>query len=188
MSDNANNDDDLSISDNGGDQDVAAQPKAKGPGPGILKILTIVGIAIGAIGLIVTVVVITVNHMNQQGKPATEITTSDEYGDVPTPIYQYSTLLGEIRTRTNDVEPASVVVKITIGLDANDKETPTELTARQYQIRDMLRQYFSSKSASELGSANETAIKEEIKEKLNNMLTKNGAIKEVLFESFNVIQ
>jgi len=188
MSDNANNDDDFSLNEGGAEPEQAAQPKAKGPGPGILKILTIIGIAIGAVGLIVTVVVITVNHMNQQGKPATEITTSDEYGDVPTPIYQYSTLIGEIRTRTNDVEPASVVAKITIGLDANDKETPTELTARQYQIRDMLRQYFSSKSASELGPTSEATVKEEIKEKLNNMLTKNGAIKEVLFESFTVIQ
>ena len=65
MSDNID-DQDMSFAEGG--EAEAAPAKAKGAGPGILRILMIVGIALGAVILIVTVVVVTVNIMNAGGK------------------------------------------------------------------------------------------------------------------------
>lgn len=164
----------------------AAAPKAKGAGPGLLRILMFVGIALGAVILIVTVVVITVNILNGQGKPMTQVPVSEDYQQA-TPVYQYVTTIGEIRTRTIDKEPSSVVVKINLGFEMNDKESPNEVTARLYQIRDYLRSYFSQKRAEELGPTREGIIKEELRENLNRILSK-PTIKEVLFEKFDVVQ
>jgi len=86
-----------------------------------------------------------------------------------------------------DSEPSSVVVKINLGFEKGDKDTPTMLTARIHQMRDKLRQYFSAKTADYLAPDNEGMLKEEIREELNNMLNK-PAIKEVLFEKLDVIK
>jgi flagellar FliL protein len=183
MNDNVD-DQDMSFAE--GEPEQAAAPKAKGAGPGLLKILTIVGIALGAVILIVTVVIVTMGVINKQGKPVANVTDSESF-QAASPIYAYVTTIGEIRTRTIDAEPASVVVKINLGFDSADKEGPTEITQRLYQIRDYLRGYFSNKKAEELAPQNEAALKMELKEGLNNLLKKNGAIKEVLFETLNVV-
>lgn len=183
MNDNVD-DQDMSFAE--GETEQTAAPKAKGAGPGLLKILTIVGIALGAVILIVTVVVVTMGVINKQGKPAAEITVSDDY-QAATPVYSYVTTIGEIRTRTIDPEPSSVVVKINLGFETTDKEGPNEITQRLYQIRDYLRSFFSNKKAEDLAPQNEGALKTELKEGLNGLLSKNGAIKEVLFETLNVV-
>lgn len=183
MNDNVD-DQDMSFAE--GEPEQAVAPKAKGAGPGLLKILTVVGIALGAVILIVTVVIVTMGFMNKQGKPVTEIPVTESY-QAATPVYAYVTTIGEIRTRTIDAEPSSVVVKINLGFDATDKEGPNEITQRLYQIRDFLRGYFSNKKAEDLTPDKEKDLKLELKEDLNNLLTKNGAIKEVLFETLNVV-
>lgn len=183
MSDNV---DDQEMSFAEGEAESAAPAKAKGPGPGIARILMIVGIGIGAVLLIVTVVVITVNFMNKGGKPAATVIKSEEY-QAATPIYQYVGTIGEIRTRTSDEEPSQVAVKIELGLDKEDKDTGTEINNRMPQIRDYLRQYFTAKTAEELGPEQESILKDEIKENLNHILSK-PTIKEVLFDTLNVVK
>ncbi len=182
MADSVDNSD-LNLSEGEGADAVA--PKAKGAGPGLLKILMIVGIALGAVILIVTVVVITVNVINKQGKPMSPVAQSEEY-QASTPILAYATNIGEIRARTRDKEPSSVVVKINVGFAKDDKETPNEITARLYQIRDFLRSYFSNKYAEELTPDKEKELKDELRHSLNRILSK-PSIKEVLFEKFDVV-
>jgi flagellar protein FliL len=163
-----------------------APSRPKGGGGGLLRLLMWIGIALGAVIFVVTVVIVTVNIINKQGKPMSQVAVGEEYQRA-TPEYEYFTTLGDIRTRTVDKEPSSVVVNINLGFDKGDKDTPTMLTARMHQMRDILRQYFSSKEAADLVPKNESRIKEEIREELNNMLDK-PAIKEVLFEKLDVIQ
>lgn len=182
MGDNVD-DQDMSFTEGEGQE--AAAPKAKGVGPGILKILMIVGVALGAVILIVTVVVITVGILNKQGKPMNQLSVSEEY-QAATPIRAYFTTIGEIRARTRDKEPSAVVIKLNVGFDINDKETPNEITSRLYQVRDFLRAYFSMKYADELRPEDEESIKEELRESLNRILSK-PSIKEVLFEKFDVV-
>lgn len=182
MSDDVD-DQDMSFAE--GEAETAPAPKAKGAGPGILKILMFVGIALGAVILIVTVVVVTVGIMNKQQKPMSAVPVTESYV-AHTPIYSYVSTIGEIRTKTRDREPSSVVVKINLGFEEADKDSPIDVNARIYQIRDYLRNYFSMKYADELVPENEEVIKSEIRENLNHILSK-PTIKDVLFETFNVL-
>jgi flagellar protein FliL len=183
MSDNV---DDQEMNFAEGEAESAQPPKAKGAGPGIARILMIVGIGLGAMIFIVTVVVITVGIVNKQGKPAVVIQKSEEY-QVATPIHQYIGTIGELRTKTSDKEPYSVAVKINLGIDLADKETPVEINQRMPQIRDYLRRYFTEKTAEDLAPEREPVIKQEIMETINHML-KAPTIKEVLFERLDVIK
>jgi flagellar protein FliL len=183
MSDNV---DDQEMSFAEGETESAAPAKAKGAGPGIARILMIVGIGLGAVIFIVTVVVITVGIVNKQGKPAATMVKSEDY-QAATPLYQYVGTIGEIRTRTSDLEPSQVAVKINIGLEEEDKESPVEINARMPQIRDYLRQYFTSKLAEDLAPDKEPILKDELRENLNHILSK-AAIKEVLFERLDVVK
>jgi Flagellar basal body-associated protein len=183
MSDNV---DDQEMNFAEGEAEAAAPAKAKGPGPGIARILMIVGIGLGAVIFIVTVVVITVGIVNKGGKPAATIETSEDY-QAATPIFQYVDTIGEIRTRTADAEPSSVVVRIQLGLDLQDKDTGVELNQRMPQIRDYLRQYFTAKYAEDLAPDKEAIIKDDLKENLNRMLSK-PTVREVLFGQLTVVK
>jgi len=176
-------DQDMSFAE--GDAEPAAAPKAKGAGPGILKILMVVGIALGAVILMATVAVITVSVLNKQQKPMAALPVSEEY-TATLPLYAYVTTIGEIRTKTRDKESYSVSVKINLGFDEKDTESPIEVGKRMNQIRDYLRNFFATKYADELGPEQEKELKAQIMENLNMMLTK-PAIKEVLFEQINVL-
>lgn len=182
MSDNVD-DQDMSFAE--GESEPAAAPKAKGAGPGILRILMIVGIALGAVILIVTVVVITVGIMNKQQKPMATVPVTESY-QRSTPIYTYVSNIGEIRTKTRDKEAYSVLVKLHIGFEKEDKVGPAEFQERMLQIKDYLRNYFSLKYADELLPEREGEIKEELRENLNKLLT-DPVIKEVLIEELNVV-
>ncbi|HSV56953.1 MAG TPA: flagellar basal body-associated FliL family protein [Magnetospirillaceae bacterium] len=174
----------LNISEDGGTAPVPA--RAKGGGARILRLLMWIGIALGAVIFVVTVVIVTVNIINRQGRPMTQVLVGEIYQRA-TPQFEYFTTLGEIRTRTIDNEPSSVVVTINLGFDRGDRDTPAMLTARIHQMRDLLRRYFSSATAQDLDPRNEKRIKEEIREKLNNLLAR-PSIREVLFERLDVIQ
>ncbi|MDA8408926.1 MAG: flagellar basal body-associated FliL family protein [Treponema sp.] len=182
MSDNI---DDQDISFNEGAEAEAAPAKAKGAGPGILRILMIVGIALGAVILIVTVVVVTVGIMNSSGKPVSQRPVSEAY-QAATPEYQYIGTIAEVRTRTIDAEPHTAIVKINLGLDKDDKDGPVEINARAPQIADFLRHYFAMKSAADLAPENEEQLKAELLEQLNGILSKRY-IREVLFQRLDVI-
>jgi flagellar FliL protein len=182
MSDNVD-DHDVNFAEGG--EGEAAPAKAKGIGPGILKILMFAGIAIGAIILIVTVVVVTINIMNASGKTVKEMPVSEAY-QASTPIYQYIESLAEIRTRTADPEPHSAIVKIAIGMEKEEKEGPVEVNERGPQIRDLLRSFFSKKTAEELAPGREEEVKMELLETLNGILSKR-MVKEILFERLDVV-
>jgi flagellar FliL protein len=183
MSDNV---DDQEMNFAEGETETSQASKAKGAGPGIARILMVVGIGLGAVIFIVTIVVITVGIVNKQGKPVVAITKSEDY-QASTPLYQYVGTIGEIRTKTSDQEPYSVTVRINLGFDLQDKDSPVEVNARMPQIRDFLRRYFTSKMADDLTPDKELIIQDEIKENLNRILSK-PTVKEVLFDRLDVIK
>jgi flagellar FliL protein len=183
MSDNV---DDQEMSFAEGEAEASAPAKARGAGPGIARILMIVGIGLGAVIFIVTVVIITVGIVNKQGKPAVTMTKSESY-QAATPRYQYVGTIGEIRTKTSDNEPSSVSVRIQLGLEKEDKETPVEINERLPQLKDWLRTFFTSRMADDLTPEKEVIIKDQIKETLNSMLSK-PTIKEILFDTLNVVK
>ncbi len=182
MSDNV---DDQEMNFAEGEAEASRPAKAKGAGPGLARILMFAGIGLGAVIFIVTIVVVTVGILNKQGKRQEVVSVSESYQQA-TPVYQYVTTIGEIRARTLDKEPSSLVVKLNLGFDMNDKEAPNQVTQRLPQLRDFLRSYFSQKYAQDLAPDKEAVIKEELREAINKILTK-PSLKEVLFEKFDVV-
>ena len=75
-----------------------------------------------------------------------------------------------------------------IGYDENDNTTATELTARLYELRDFVHQFFKSKTAIELAPENEARLKQEILEQLNTKILISGRTRFILFNQLDVIE
>ncbi len=185
MSDDLGNNLDLGDSS----ESSGAKPKARVGGAGfkaILGLLKWIGIGLGVVILIVVIVVVTVGILNKQSKPMTELPNSEDYQRA-TPQWAVFTAMTQVSTSTIDKEPWAVIIKVDIAYDINDKEIAPELSARKYQMQDFLRSFFTSKSIKELGTDRERVLKEELRNKLNEMLTK-PAIKDIYFSEFRRTQ
>ncbi|MDR2444426.1 MAG: flagellar basal body-associated FliL family protein [Spirochaetaceae bacterium] len=160
----------------------------KKPGVGLFpKLLKFIAIGLGAFVFIVTVTILTFNIMNKGGKSQTVVPLTDSYTAVKKQ-YSMFTLIGNISTRTRDPTPWNVSVDMIIGYDLNDNATATELTARQYELRDFVRSYFSGKSVSELQPENEARIKNEIRERLNTTVLDKARVRIVLFDKLDLYE
>jgi flagellar FliL protein len=177
---------DIDFSDEGTAQEKPSQEKRRGLGIPILRILGIVGIILGAVILMFTIAWLTLTLAGGRGQAQTVVPASEEYQDV-LPEYAYSSQVPELCLRTMDDPPASVSVKVLIGYDKGDKELENELNARQAQIRDFLRNYFSTKKADDLSPARERRVKEELRERLNDIMRSKG-IRDILFEKLDVVK
>lgn len=177
-------DEDLEL-DDGGEGAAAGGGKSKGGGflPTLLKWLAIV---VGAIILIVTVVVITMNIMQGNNSNSTSvIQTGEEYSTKREALAWY-TSIGQSTYTTIDVPQASVTIEIILGYKEDDKVASTEITKRQYEIKDYFRRYFSSKSKNELRVQDEDKIRLEIKNAINDDILTGSKIYDVLFLQFSV--
>ena len=176
----------------GGETPEPGSPsKKRGGGLGGLlpTILKFLAIGIGALVFIVTVSVITYSIMNKGGKSQT--VTSDPSSPYigRRPEYAMYTLLGSITTRTRDYPSSSTVtVEMIIGYDLNDPLAATELTSRQYEMRDFIRRYFTSKSAAELAPEKEEELKREIREQLNTRFLDTARARIILFNRLDVME
>ncbi len=177
-------DEDLEL-DDGGEGAAAGGGKSKGGGflPTLLKWLAIV---VGAIILIVTVVVITMNIMQGNNSNSTSvIQTGEEYSTKREALAWY-TSIGQSTYTTIDVPAASVTVEVILGYKEDDKVASTEITKRQYEIKDYFRRYFSSKSKNELRVQDEDKLRLEIKNAINDDILTGAKIYDVLFLQFSV--
>jgi flagellar FliL protein len=151
----------------------------------LLKILKWVAIGIAGIIFIVTVVVITVNIMDRGPQAEAYPSASEEYKRSQ-PILQWYDI-PEIRGRTADDTAHTVIVNPKLGYEKDNKNIQSELIARKEQIIDIMRRYFSSRKASELSPQHEPEIKEELKERVNGIMSSKG-IEQIVFLQFNVIE
>jgi flagellar FliL protein len=165
--------------------------KKKGGPLGALlpTILKFAAIGIGALIFIVTVAVITYNIMNKGGKQQTLVTdpTSPYVGKRP--VYAYYTGIGTINCKTRDTAGSySVVVVINLGYDQEDLTAYSELSSRQYELRDFVRNYFTGKYAQELMPENEARLKKDIQEILNTRFLDTGKVRNVTFDKLDVME
>lgn len=152
----------------------------------LMKILKWAALAVGAIIFIVTVVIVTMKILNQGAQPQSYVAVTESY-EAKIPMYDWYDNIPEIRGRTADKAPATVIVKVNIGYDEGDKEVQSELIKRTPRLRDMLRSYFTSKTAEELQPEYEELLKNELKERINRIMV-NGKIREVIFLEFNIVE
>ena len=180
--------DDLDL-EGGEAPDAGGSPKkASGLGALLPTILKFAAIGLGVLIFIVTVSVITYNIMNKGGKSQTVITdpTSPYVGKRPE--YAMYTLIGPITTKTKDATGYSVTVDMIIGYDMNDQSAQTELTLRQYELKDFVRHFFTGKYAADLSPEKEEALKNEIRERLNTRFLDTARARIILFNKLDVME
>lgn len=161
--------------------------KTSGLGALLPNLLKFIAIGLGALIFIVTVSVITYRILSGSGKAQTVVSGTDPYTG-KRPEYSWFTTIGVIRTRTNDPTPYSVVVNMIIGYDKDNKLAQTELTNRLYELKDFVRNYFSTKTAEELKAENEHALKVDIRNMLNDRILQNARAREILFQQLDVVE
>jgi flagellar FliL protein len=74
-----------------------------------------------------------------------------------------------------------------IGYDLNDTAASSELSSRQYELRDFVRRYFTSKYAEELLPEREETLKKEIQEQLNTRFLDTARARIILFNKLDVM-
>jgi flagellar FliL protein len=165
--------------------------KKKGGALGALlpTILKFAAIGIGALVFIVTISVVTYRIMSDGGKQQTLVTdpTSPYVGTRP--VYQYYTGIGTIITKTRDTTGSySVTVVMNLGYDQEDLTAYSELSSRQYELRDFVRNYFTGKYAHELLPENEQRLKRDIQEILNTRFLDTGKVRTIMFDKLDVME
>jgi flagellar FliL protein len=182
--------DNLDLEDEGGSEGAASAPKkASGIGALLPNLLKFIAIGLGALIFIVTVAVITFTIMSKGGGKAQTVTADPTSPYIGRRVeYANYTLIGQVTTRTRDRIMTNVTVEMILQYDLNNAAAATELTARQYDLRDFVRQYFSGKYAVDLTPENELRLKNEIREILNTRLLDTAKIRNVLFLKLDVME
>lgn len=152
----------------------------------VVQILKWVAIAIGVIVFIVTIVVITVNLLFEGRDQQTGLLASEEYRSAP-PRRAWSSDLEEIRTRTADSTPSTVIVDINLGFEEGATQIQSEILARRPQLRDLVRNFLGTKTARELRPENEQTIKDELRRMINDAMP-GEPIREIAFDRLEVVE
>ncbi len=168
------------------EEDLSVSNKVRFLPAALMKILKWAALAVGAIIFIVTVVIVTMKVLNQGAQPQSYVAVTESY-EAKTPMYEWYDNIPEIRGRTADKAPTTVMVKVNIGYDMGDKEVQSELISRTPRLRDLLRNYFTKKTAAELQPEYEEQLKAELKEMINRIMV-SGKIREVIFLDFNIVE
>lgn len=180
--------DDINL-DDGDVPEAGSSPKKRGGLGNLLPtLLKFAAIGLGALIFIVTVSVITYNIMNKGGKTQTIISDPMSPYVGTRPVFAYYNQIGLVSTRTRDVVPTTVSVDMIIGYDLEDPEATSELTSRQYELRDFVRRYFTGKYAEELAPENEETLKNEIREQLNTRFLDTARVRIILFNRLDVME
>jgi flagellar FliL protein len=165
-----------------------AQKKKGGLGALLPTLLKFAAIGLGALIFIVTVSVITYNIMNKGGKSQSAVTDPLSPYVGKRPEYAMYTLIGPVTAKTKDATQTSVTVDMIIGYDLNDMAGATELTSRQYELRDFVRRFLSSKYAADMTPENEEELKREIREQLNSRFLDTAKARIILFNKLDVME
>lgn len=112
---------------------------------------------------------------------------TNEGGDA-TASLAYFALIEQIRTRTADSPPQSVMVTVQFGYDEKNEALFSELSKRISFFTDQIRNFFSNKTASEMTPELEASLKNELKMRINDYLITDPGIENVIFPEFQIIE
>ncbi len=180
-------DDELNLDDGGSS---AVSSKKGGLGNFFPTILKWIIICIAAIIVMVVVCIVCIKiFSNNKSGDYDPTLYSEEYTAVGE-YYDWYKNIEPIQAFTNDDPPATVRVTVYLGYKKDDKATSAEITLMSVDIKDFLRNYFRSKSASELKvAANEERFKIEIKNAINDKyLRTSSKIKAISFDQLDVVE
>jgi flagellar FliL protein len=177
----------------GNEEELEAEEQAAGQKRGgflsglLIEILKWAGIVIGAIIFIVTVVVVTLRIMDTGSASQTQIPQSEEYQAAP-PLLQWYSGVEEVRGQTADEVRKTFIVAPYLGYEGENKQLQSELIQRRIMIKEEISLYFSNKTEEELtGPENRERVKEELRRRINEMLT-SGQIETIAFDRYTVVE
>ena len=174
-------DDDISGGDDdGGKQKVGFLPAI------VITILKYAAIGIGAIAFIVTVVVVTMSILDKGPSGMEYPEVSPDY-EGKKQLLDWWSGIDDIRTRTSDEQDITILAKIKIGYKQGDNSLLTELNARQPQLQEKVRYYFSSHRASYIKEGENSFVKTELIELINTELS-TGQIRDVVILDLQMIE
>ncbi len=151
----------------------------------VIRLLKWVALGLGAIIFIVSIVVVTVKFLNKGPQNVVYPSASESYQETP-PILQWYDL-EQIRARTSDDRPVTVIVNPKLGYEMGNAKIQTDLIQRREYLVDAVRTFFSLKKESDLTPDKEGMLKEELREHLNKLVD-NQEIQEIVFIEFNVVE
>ncbi|MDR1399933.1 MAG: flagellar basal body-associated FliL family protein [Treponema sp.] len=174
------------------DEPVEETSGSKKKKNGLIELLPILlkffAIGLASLVVVVTISVITYTVLNSNNsKGQTLIPENSPYVGTK-PQYSYSTIVGTVRCNTRDPTPYSVVVDVAIGYTLNDSQAQTEFTARQFELRDFIRNYFSTKYAEDLMPEKEPQLKQELMELLNIRILDTAKARNIVFNQLSVME
>lgn len=145
--------------------------------------LVIIGVTVAG-----TVVAFTVNpHRLSERKTAASpaLLPSRPQDPIPAPLQNQETftLLGKLRTGTNDNPSIPLVVEPWFYYDSTDVSFYQELQQKSRKIRTVITDFFTGFTKAELQNMGEQKVKEQIKGAINQVLVL-GAIDAVYFNDY----
>jgi flagellar basal body-associated protein FliL len=179
---------DLNLEEVGAGAEESAGPRRGGLLSGmLLTILKWAAIAVGVIILVVTATVITSRQI-MKGAEATSglAAVSPSYAAKEEPWATYPDI-EQVRGQTADVPPAIFLLQVSLSYEEKKGDFSVEIGKRKDQIRNLLLQEISMKTADELQASKWPSLQEELLHAINAMMT-TGKIKRVNFLSFVVQQ
>ncbi len=179
----------LNLEDVGaGTEEAASEGRKTGFLPGVLiRVLKWVAIGLAFIILGATTTVVTFSLVNRGRATAGVPTTSEEYRGKK-PVLQWDDTIEEIRGVTADEVPAIFSVKVSIGYEPDNQQVGFELNKRRRQIQNLIFLEISNKTREELRPEYYEALQQELADKINRTLMKEGRIEELVFSEFVVTQ
>jgi flagellar FliL protein len=155
----------------------------------IIKILKWTAIILAGIVFIVTVVVITIKIMNPVSGTHDYYFDTEEMRNTLPNLLWYSIGENEIRARTADLDKRIIIIiKVSVGFNPKSKALHMEIVDKTPKLRDEIRIFFGEKYEKDLVPRNEPRVKEELKRRLNIMLSGNDRIQDLIFTDFNVVE
>lgn len=149
-----------------------------------IQILKWMAIVLGAIIFVVTVVVVTLNVLQSDEPTGAQLPASEDYR-ATLPDYEYVSGVGELRGNTAD-GISTFIVDIHLGIDEGDVRIREEISRRTPRIRDAVRNLIASQTTEQLRPQNEDTLKQEIRERINAIMSA-GRVREVVFDEFQVV-
>jgi flagellar basal body-associated protein FliL len=75
------------------------------------------------------------------------------------------------------------MVTVVLGYDAGHDITANEIARRRSQLQDLMRSFFSERTADDFSASNEHQLKAELQQRINRIFT-HGRVRAILFTNF----
>ena len=155
----------------------------------VIKILKWTAIVLIGIIFIVTIVILTLKVMNPVSSAPDFYYDTEELRNTLPNLQWYDIGASEIRGRTADLDRNfTVLVRVAVGFNPRSKALHQELIEKTPKLRDEIRVFLGEKYARDLVPRNEARLKEELKRRLNILLSGNDRIQDLIFPDFNLIE